>query len=653
MRINPSDISVIVHGPIVGSGAPSKEDRLTEICLLSIRKHLSGAKIILSTWKDQDTTGLEFDVLEKNEDPGHSYTILDNLDPTDIRGDSSSRQIISTLSGLKHCHTTYTIKMRSDLIINGSDFIKYFEDFNDLPTKKEYKVLNKRVVTLTTCNPNRRHKFPFTISDWFFFGYTEDVHNIFDIPLINSRDYHLESIDGKKVFHAPFSTEQYIWHSFLTKHIDIPFKHVTDISNGNIVLSEKIIANNCILLNARQASIEWLKYPGAAYAQTPALSNTGLYTWNEYLHMLNKYSGCNILIKQNIAERLIYMTVYPGRHIIKNLMPHLHNLIAQTVNKDIHQKIKNMNKKTKRLVVWGLRNKYHTHRHIHQSFYKNAKKLRMDVVWMEDDPINQKHIRPGDIIIAAEVVGKMVSEKTKPEHYYLPIRDDVFYCLHNYKYNLFTHKLNKNRYINLQFFSDEYTFSEKADYWGPVTIFDIETQTLYQPWGTDLLKEEFKKPVFNRNKFVFWIGSIWNDSLNRGNLEAISELQIALEKNKLKFIRLRFIPDFLNIFFIRLARLAPAIAGRHQVKVNYLPCRTFKNISYGQIGITNVPKFKELLGKYAISGDTIEELIESALALDEESYKKLVIEQQNIVSRHTYKESIANIEKALSLVSNK
>ena len=302
-------------------------------------------------------------------------------------------------------------------------------------------------------------------------------------------------------------------------------------------------------------------------------------------------------------------------------------------------------KRSKRIVIWGLRNKYHTHRHIHQAFYKNGKKLGYNILWLEDTKENAKYIKPGDLIITADPVGKMVPEKFKFEDYNLPVRQDVFYCLHNVK-DIFKDKLNPKDYINLEIYKDIILKIKDIEKWGPATYFDKNTKTLYQPWGTDLLSEEFKKPVFNKNRLVFWIGSIWNNSANQGNIEAVNELRQTLKENKLKFVQIRFIPDWLNRFFIRKSRIAPAIAGKFQVDINYLPCRVFKNISYGQLGITNVKKFKDILGDSFVEGNTIKELIENALSFTKEEYISKVRSQQEIIKKYTYKEALENIVKA-------
>jgi hypothetical protein len=304
-----------------------------------------------------------------------------------------------------------------------------------------------------------------------------------------------------------------------------------------------------------------------------------------------------------------------------------------------------------RIVIWGLKKRYHTHRHIHEAFYKNATKLGYKTIWVEDEKKNQKYIEPGDLIIASEVHGKMVPEKINVGDYNLPIREDVKYCLHNFQ-DIFKEKLPKNNFINLQVYSEELLDKNVSEKWSLTTFFDKKTRTLYQPWGTDLLPHEFKKPVFSNSKVVFWIGSVWNDRFNRGNINEIDELKKILKRNDLKFINLRFVPDFLNTFFVRISRIAPAIAGKFQVDVNYLPCRMFKNISYGQLGITNVRKFKEILGEYFIDGENMEKILENSISLSKDEYLEKVKGQQKIIEKYTYKNSLENIIKALSLQTN-
>lgn len=317
--INPKDISVVVQGLIVGSKDSPCEARHTLICLESIRKHLPGAQVILSTWKGSNTEGLDYDVLVENEDPG-----------TNIMGEYVSncfRQIVSTMNGLNKCQTKYAIKIRSDIELQSTNFINLFEEYRDLPFDDLYKVLKQRVVIMTTCNPHRRYKLPFTASDWFYFGTTEDLKDIFDITLIEKHEYVLDKAGNKYLATNPYYPEQYMWTQFLSKHKEISFTHSEDISHNNIELSERYFANNTIMLNARQIRMKWLKSPGKVYSQTPSFSNSGLYTFNEYKKLLNTYSLNNLVIIPDPIESICYFVVYNLRFIVKKLYMGIRNLL--------------------------------------------------------------------------------------------------------------------------------------------------------------------------------------------------------------------------------------------------------------------------------------------------------------------------------------
>jgi hypothetical protein len=309
---------------------------------------------------------------------------------------------------------------------------------------------------------------------------------------------------------------------------------------------------------------------------------------------------------------------------------------------DIKEELKNNSKKFNRVVIWGLKNRWHTHRFIFQAYYQVFKKCGIPVVWVEDEKKNQKIIKKGDLIFTASgMTGKMVPEKISLTDYNVPIRDDVYYCLHAEK-DIFIQKIKADKRIELKYYSDE---SEKYPKIYEVVHFDSASRTLYQPWGTNLLPEEFKKPIFNKNKFIFWVGSIWNDKNNHGNIEEVTKFKNILAKKKLNFIHLRFIPDFLNIFFIRKSRIAPAIAGRHQVEINYLPCRMFKNISYGQLGFSNIKKFNDIFRNYNIYDEDIEIMTDRVLLLSKDEYIEMIKKQQEICKRYTIAHHLNNIFK--------
>lgn len=309
---------------------------------------------------------------------------------------------------------------------------------------------------------------------------------------------------------------------------------------------------------------------------------------------------------------------------------------------DIKEELKINSKKFNKIVIWGLKKQWHTHRFVFHAYNRILKKSGVPVVWVEDKKENQSIIEKGDLIFTASgMTGKMVPPKLKLEDYNVPIRDDVYYCLHA-ENDFFIEKIKPEKYIVLRFYENE---SENCQKLYEAVHFDAKTRTLYQPWGTDLLPEEFKKPTFCKSKFVFWIGSIWNDKNNHGNIEEIEKLKASLKKHSLWFVKVRFIPNFLNTLLIRLSRIAPSIGGRRQVEVNYLPDRMFKNISYGQLGFSNIKKFSSIFKDCIIYDENMDTMINKVLSLSKEDYIDMIKKQQEICKKYTIAEHMNNIFK--------
>jgi hypothetical protein len=311
---------------------------------------------------------------------------------------------------------------------------------------------------------------------------------------------------------------------------------------------------------------------------------------------------------------------------------------------DISKELKNNSKKFNKIVIWGLRKRWHTHRFIFQAYYENLKKCGIPVVWVEDEKKNQKIIEKNDLIFTASgMTGKMVPPKFKLEDYNVPIRDDVYYCLHA-ENNFFIEKINFDRSIKIKFYNDE---AKKFPEIYKAVHFDKTTKTLYQPWGTDLLPNEFYKPIFSKSKFVFWIGSVWKGKNNEGNISNIEKLANILKEKNIYLISLRFVPNFINRFFVRHSRLAPSIGGQVQVETNYLPCRMFKNISYGQLGFSNIEKFNDIFQGCNIYDKDMEKLIDKVISINKNEYIKLIKKQQEICKKYTVANHLNNIFKYL------
>lgn len=253
--------------------------------------------------------------------------------------------------------------------------------------------------------------------------------------------------------------------------------------------------------------------------------------------------------------------------------------------------------------------------------------------WLPGTANDTSRIRGGDLVIAADVWSEHLG----------PAVPGARYVLHNFnaEHPVF-HGLDDLDLVRLQV----YTSSARGERLGPLRYWTAENRVLTQPWGSDLFAEEFYDPVFNaHSRDAAFVGAIWNTD-NQGNTGTVRELEDALAANGLRFQHKTQVSEDEMIATIRGARIAPAFAGPWQVEHNYLPCRVFKNVAYGQVAVTNVPRFYDLFADCSLQGESIQELIREALTLKRGEWAEMVLAQQRVVARFTYRESLQTIERA-------
>lgn len=290
----------------------------------------------------------------------------------------------------------------------------------------------------------------------------------------------------------------------------------------------------------------------------------------------------------------------------------------------------------KKLVVWGGHKDLSSHRHIHRHYHEAARKMGIPSVWVNDIEARNDYLTPDATVIAIDIDSDNLD--------YVP---NVNYVLHNFDAShVVCQNAEPGRILRMQVWTDAAT----GEKWDTCRSFDKEGGIVFFPWGTDLLAEEFMEPVFSpaSNEAVF-VGAIWSERSSHGELGnemAIGELRNRLTAMNFKFVHHTHISDRENVRAVRGARLAPALAGGWQVNHGYLPCRCFKNPSYGALMFTNVPAVNSLFGGSVVKGDTSKELLENVLKLRQKDYLELVREQQKVAARYTYRQNLENIDRA-------
>jgi hypothetical protein len=293
-----------------------------------------------------------------------------------------------------------------------------------------------------------------------------------------------------------------------------------------------------------------------------------------------------------------------------------------------------------KVILWGLTNKRDSFRFIHAGFYDALKYSGVDVEWVADHPRNFIKLNSNTLVIAVDVDCKN-----------LPFHPEATYVTLNILENSETglRLLNSNNWFRIQ----EYTNSSHGlrDSEGSITRYRPEKKTLYMPWGTPWHEKQFmhNKNDATQSKNEYWVGAIWNDALNQGNIESITTYRKTLGEAGVKFKRVggsRFriggLSEIENARKVQASRLGAAIVGNWQQTNEYYPCRLFKAVSAGIPPTSNLDA-RPVFGDTLLFSENIETLTHLALDESEEIRRDRAAEAQKMLRPYTYIESYKRI----------
>lgn len=287
-KMNSKDISVVVQGAI--------DKKLTPKCLKSIRKYLPEAEIILSTWEGSAVSGLDYDILLLNQDPSgykHDFAIYNKTRSMN----NFNRQLVSTCNGVLKASRKYCLKVRSDIILKNSDFLKYWDKF--AIRNNEYKLFSHRVLCSSlfsreySCQSGTGFPTSFHPSDFWLFGLTNDLKDYFiNCPL--QTEVEASNWDFKYPNRCPYATplwkfapEQFFCVNWVKKYYsNLQFEDWSDWNSQNIELSNNILYNNFIFLGLEQSGIYSAKYLGVEFDKS---NIQGLITYQHFQEQYKNY----------------------------------------------------------------------------------------------------------------------------------------------------------------------------------------------------------------------------------------------------------------------------------------------------------------------------------------------------------------------------
>lgn len=300
-----------------------------------------------------------------------------------------------------------------------------------------------------------------------------------------------------------------------------------------------------------------------------------------------------------------------------------------------------------RVIVWGYRTPSHTHHWVMVAIHRALEHaLRGDadapeLLWLDNRTVGDPAVFDDALVLGNVNVDHV--------DHCLPLRRRGLYVMHDHAPG----RLELSRYGALRpagrvLFYEVFrarpaaTYSPVADQ--PLCYVDAAGERVVMSWATDLLPHEIAEAweaVVARGqpsgpREVVFVGSSWK--ANATELASLARETVARGLEYVHYGRELVPTDWPesphvhvhrgsismadNIARVREATLAPALQGAHQLRNpegdapgqgNYVPCRIFKNISYGALGVSNNPTVAAVLGDAVVCRADIGEMLDAAL----------------------------------------
>jgi hypothetical protein len=293
-------------------------------------------------------------------------------------------------------------------------------------------------------------------------------------------------------------------------------------------------------------------------------------------------------------------------------------------------------KRFNQVIVWGFPLHSHTHSYIHGAWVKTFQYLGIPVFWFHDNeyPIDFNYENTC-----------FITEGWADNN--IPLNKSSTYFVHiaknPQKYLSVGSRLIEIRYnvLEIHDFNYDYILPKNALEVSKTTLYEIVSddsavalkngrivnkqsyEVVYMSWATDLLPHEINldDASASHEKVVHYIGTISNDHpvqkfrkcVEDAGLEFIHHdpwsKPVSYEENMHLMKKSYCSPDFRSNGCRDKFQQYGKMNGTNHLEIGYIPCRVLKAISYGQTGITNSPRVKELLGDFVEFAERPEDVL--------------------------------------------
>jgi len=320
-------------------------------------------------------------------------------------------------------------------------------------------------------------------------------------------------------------------------------------------------------------------------------------------------------------------------------------------------------KKYNKIIIWGAKfDTGHTHAFVHSAIYRAAQFLGLNVFWLDNRDNAPDYFFDNAIIISEQwLIFDTSLSRTSNK---LPLRNTSAYIIHylgnkgpvegNPGASMYLGKVGK--LIDFRFATNwgvdgiedkNYAYYFEKEKYEPIndgTSFyekGDDYDKFYSIWGTDLLPNEINFEdrfiPFGEPKYAFFGGTIRED-----NQEVFIPFIEACRDNNIKFVYNSPMNNPLPIEEIRRAvsksYLPLDARPKNHLSNKYISCRIIKNISYGQLGLTNSKATSDYFdNEIAYSSNTNDLFYIAKDMQDNPKTKDLIFNQmKKVKDKHTY-----------------
>lgn len=319
-----------------------------------------------------------------------------------------------------------------------------------------------------------------------------------------------------------------------------------------------------------------------------------------------------------------------------------------------------------KIIIWGYPLHSHTHSYIHAAFYKAFKSLDYETYWFHDKNY-PKDFDWNDCVFWTEGFADKNIPLNKTSTYFVHVCPDpakyinagvkkfidVRYNHLWHKDHVYEYKLDKSKvekvgpccYLSERKNRRVQVLNDYHKYW----IEDYDK--FYVTWATNYLPSEFdfEDIKYPRENKIYFSGNI----SSTGRCENYSTFKPFIDecqKNGIEFIHNDPFSNPLDenevIERTKKSILGVDIRGPEHIKNGYVPCRVFKSISWGHLGITNSYEvYNELEGNCLYSKDTAQMFYDSMNKKNDFDFIKKSMKY--VKENHTYVNRIQSIMKLL------